>query len=531
MKFLNFNKEAPESGYWDQHLLSKIIKEANIQEKEGYEIVVIPAGKNLDKIEEINKYISTLEGVLLILTSNEDDFFDTSKLIHNNMKVWLMTPQAGKEHPQVDRFVEEGYTPHTELITEHPKRTLKWFFSGQNTHSRRRDMIGILRTRSDGELIESKGFTLGLSQEEYIKKMASAKIIPSAGGSMTPDTFRTFEALELGCIPLVDKYSATNKKDGYWQMIYGEDIQFPLIEDWESQVGHIDYFYDTFPTNSNLIFAWWQRRKRQIMCNLVDDYNFISKQQLNRDGITVVIPTSPNMFNPDTGITEETISTVRKHLPDAEIFLTFDGVREEQKDLNEAYQEYISRMLWKCNKTYKNVVPFVFSEHSHQVKMFKGVIGQIRTDKILYVEHDTPITPDCEIPFKEMGKVIDSGEADLIRLHFEAFIPEPHRYMMIDQEPRILEGIPLIRTYQWSQRPHLASKKFYERILADHFSPDAITFIEDKMHGVCINAWDSQQLQGWNMFKLWIYHPMNGNIKRSYHLNARGSEIKYNMKF
>jgi hypothetical protein len=530
MKFLSFNKDAPESGYWDQYLLSKIIKEANIKEKEGYEIVVIPAGKNLDKVDEINQYIAGLEGVLLILTSNEDDFFDTSLLKHNNMKLWLMTPQAGKEHPQVDRFLEEGFTPHTDLVTEYPNRPLKWFFSGQITHSRRRQMVECLRVRTDGELIESQGFTLGLSQKDYIEKMASAKIIPSAGGSMTPDTFRTFEAIELGCIPLVDKYSATNKKEGYWQMIYGDDIAFPMVDDWESQIGMIDYFYDTFPTNSNKIFAWWQRRKRQIKCNLIDDYNAIAKQSLDTNGITVVIPTSPNMFNPDTSITEETISTIRTHLPDAEIILTFDGVRDEQKNLDEAYQEYISRMLWKCNKTYKNVVPFIFSEHSHQVKMLREVMRYIRTDKILYVEHDTPITPDCEIPFKEMGKVIDSGEADLIRLHFEAFIPDAHKHLMLDKEPRILEGIPLVRTVQWSQRPHLASKSFYERILRDHFSLDAITFIEDKMHGVVTNAWNSQQLQGWNMYKLWIYHP-EGNIKRSYHLNARGTESKYNMTF
>jgi hypothetical protein len=94
-----------------------------------------------------------------------------------------------------------------------------------------------------------------------------------------------------------------------------------------------------------------------------------------------------------------------------------------------------------------------------------------------------------------------------------------------------LAAIPLLKTIQWSQRPHLARADFYRRILNDHFTSEAKTFIEDKMHGVVYQAWKVEQNQGWNKYRLWIYHPTDGNIKRSLHTDGRGGEDKYSMTF
>ena len=65
------------------------------------------------------------------------------------------------------------------------------------------------------------------------------------------------------------------------------------------------------------------------------------------DNLTAIIPTSPIKSHPDTSIIEETIKSIRHHLPDSEIIVTFDGVREEQEDLLEEYTEFKKQMLWK----------------------------------------------------------------------------------------------------------------------------------------------------------------------------------------
>jgi hypothetical protein len=83
-----------------------------------------------------------------------------------------------------------------------------------------------------------------------------------------------------------------------------------------------------------------------------------------------------------------------------------------------------------------------------------------------------------------------------------------------------------LKTFQWSQRPHLISTPYFEKILEANFSKDAICFIEDKMHGVIQSDVSKHGLAGWNQHRIYIYHP-EGNIKRSYHLDGRAGEAKW----
>lgn len=537
--FLNCNPDAPEKGYWDMHLLEEIFNNSKpafemVCEGAYPRIVVIPGRQNVNYIKQINQQINELspDGVLLIITGDEDGTFPTDELEHPNMKVWLMLPHPGKRYPKVDRFIGSGTTPHMKTLqAEYPKKDVKWFFAGQVTHKRRRDCVAELEKMSDGVLLKSPGFTQGMKPEEYVSWLSSSRVVPCPSGAIVPDSFRLYEALEAGCVPIADAISSVNETEGYWQLIFGEQIPFPIIKNWSDLPGLVEYYNDIFTRKSNEIFAWWQLYKRNLMIDLIKDFHMISGYTKCNNGITAVVPTSPVLSNPDTSIIEETINSIRTHLPYAEIFITFDGIRPEQEELRDKYEEFKSRILWKCNREWKNVVPLVFEEHMHQVAMLRETLRHIHTDKILYVEHDTPLTPDVEINWESVISLIDSNKADLVRFHFEAFIPKEHEYLMLDKEAQEHFSQKFVRTVQWSQRPHLASKKFYERILADHFSPEARTFIEDKMHGVVVSAWDREQVQGWNKFRLWIYHPDGGNIKRSYHLDGRGSEQKYDMKF
>jgi hypothetical protein len=540
VRFINFDKESPERGYWDQNFLEKIfsrpefeILHQDLDAKKETSILIIPGSQNIRNIDEINRYIKDFGSILLIITGNEESLFQVEKLEHPNMKLWLMVPHPGKNYPNVNRFFGFNHTPHTNLLpNEAPDKKLRWFFAGQITHSRREKCVEQLRKLQDGKLIETKGFAKGIPVEKYIKIMSESKVIPCPGAPVTPDTFRFYEALEAACIPIVDEFSASSEEPGYWQLIFGENIPFPIIKDFKELPDLITYFNDTFTVNSNKIFAWWQMYKRNFINNLIDDYNSIAPDKFHPEkDITAIIPTSPTLSNPDTSIIEETIKSIRVHHPNCEIIITFDGVRPEQENRRENYNEYIRQVLWKINRQYKNIVPIVFEKHTHQVGMLREALKIVRTGKILYCEHDTPITPDLPIEWEAIYSMLDSKEADLIRLHFEAFIPEPHHYLMINLTPRELFGAKFVKTVQWSQRPHVASVEFYNRILADHFTPEALTFVEDKMHGVVIDAYKREQLQGWNKYKLWIYHPDGGNIKRSYHLDGRGAEEKFTMIF
>jgi hypothetical protein len=232
---------------------------------------------------------------------------------------------------------------------------------------------------------------------------------------------------------------------------------------------------------------------------------------MNKNDVTIIIPTSVLPTHPDTSIIDETISSIRSHFPNNEIILQMDGLREERLGRKDAYDEYKNRILWKCMHEWKNVLPIIFDKYSHQTTMMKKTIDIINTAAMLYVEGDAPITPDCEIDWQKCLDMLEYNKANTIRFHFEAVIPDEHNYLMLGLEDGFM------KTIQWSQRPHLSTVKYYRDVVLP-FSEEN-TFIEDRFHG-------KVQDDGWDTHKLWIYHP-EGSIKRSYHLDGRQGTQKF----
>ena len=232
---------------------------------------------------------------------------------------------------------------------------------------------------------------------------------------------------------------------------------------------------------------------------------------MNKNDITIIVATSVLPSHPDTIIIDETISTIRSHFPDNEIILQMDGLRQERLPRKTDYDEYKNRVLWKCMHEWKNVLPIIFDEHSHQTTMMKRTIDLVNTSVLLYIEGDAPVTPDCEIDWEKCLDMFEYDKANTIRFHFETAIPHEHNHLMFGLEDGFM------RTTQWSQRPHLSTVKYYRDIVLP-FSEEK-TFIEDRFHG-------KVQDDGWDAHKLWIYHP-EGNIKRSYHLDGRQGTQKF----
>lgn len=234
--------------------------------------------------------------------------------------------------------------------------------------------------------------------------------------------------------------------------------------------------------------------------------------------VTVILVSSVLPSHPSTGIIDETIASIRHHLPDSEIILQLDGLREEQQDRKEDYDEYKRIVLWKCLHEWTNVLPVVFEEHSHQTNMMKETIGLVKTPLMLYVEADCPLVTDYEIDWDECIEMITSGRANTIRYHFEAHVPEVHNHLMLKREGNFLQ------TIQWSQRPHLTKTDYYREVVLPTVKEKF--FIEDTFHGVVQDDYNTKKYKGWGIHKLWIYHP-DGVIKRSYHLDGRDGGRKF----
>lgn len=237
-----------------------------------------------------------------------------------------------------------------------------------------------------------------------------------------------------------------------------------------------------------------------------------------KNEITVVIPTSVLPSHPNTKIIDETIAGVRAHL-DCDIILQIDGLRDEQIDRKNDYDEYKTKVLWKCLHEYKNVTPFIFDELHHQSDMMRETIDMIRTPLLLYVEGDCPLTPDKNIDWQKCIDFIMEGHANTIRFHHENEIPKEHEGLMIGQ---LDNGFR--KTYQWSQRPHLSVVNYYKEVVLPKIPSKS--FIEDTFHGVVMNDWYKDGKLGWYKHRLWIYHPNKG-IQRSYTTDGRQGGLKF----
>ena len=58
-----------------------------------------------------------------------------------------------------------------------------------------------------------------------------------------------------------------------------------------------------------------------------------------QDKITVILVTSVLPSHPDLKVVEETIGTIRHHLPKSEIILQIDGLRKEQERIDKLFEE------------------------------------------------------------------------------------------------------------------------------------------------------------------------------------------------
>lgn len=484
--------------FWDNEIIKDTIKRLpysiehwSMPELGHGAVVVLPAQQHMDLIRQVNERLACLDWVLLILTGDEELIFPVTQLQHPNMVVWA------QYHNDVDRRIPLGYTPHCRpsLPVLPPEKDLNWFFAGQINNEDRRDLAKELRIlRDDGLLIETEGFTQGIEPEEYMKNMVRAKVIPSPVG-VHEETFRMYEAFESGSVPWI--HSDWNLEE--------------MLQDWKKLVC--------------LASTQWQGKKRDLAIDMTDTIKSLSGIEPTQSDITVLIPTSSIPSHPSTDIIEETVKSVRDRLPASEILIMIDGLPADYQDRKDDYEEYTRRLLWLTNQ-WDNVTPILFEEHSHQVRMTMKALELVRTPTILFVEHDTPLIG--EIDWDGCVGAIQQGDVDVMRLSHESnHLFDLYEHLMLGQENLLVHEakfahLPIMRTIQWSQRPHLAKTDYYRYALGK-FTKPSDGMIEDRMHGIVQSGHDDPE--EWGTHRIAIYAP-EGDIKRSTHLNGRGDDEK-----
>lgn len=258
--WLSLRQETPARFYWDQHLLEIAFKGYNhsreiTNQKEA--IVIIPGAYQGYLIKEINQELSKLEKCVVIITSDEENNFPIDELIHKNMVVYSTYPTTYMKNI---KWLPIGFPPQSKMIDNNYIKDIDWFFAGQVNHKSREAMIENVKDIPNGELHISSGFAQGLSHDEYYRLMERSKIVLCPNGNISPDSFRLYEALEAGCIPIVES-------PYFWVGMF-KTVPFPIVNEyltWKESIEMILVDYDKFKVS---VDNWWKTTKENILLEL-----------------------------------------------------------------------------------------------------------------------------------------------------------------------------------------------------------------------------------------------------------------------
>lgn len=529
----------PGRGYWDQELLTDVLDgrvwrtvtpvewvHADQVPPGGGAVVVVPGASSSP--ERVHQLTAHLDWMLLVVTSDEERRFDHRGLVGPRRRVWLQYPRPGVDN--ADGYWPVGYAPGTRDAAAGAAgvaRERRWCFMGQVTHPSRVEAASVLRGVRGGMLEPTTGFGEGLPHDEYVQHLAGARCAPAPAGPCSPDSFRVWEALEAGAVPVTEG-------GAFWRQLLGGDPPWPVVDGgWDPLSGHIDRVCAN-PYGGAQPQAWWLRYRRDLAYLLRDTVHELAglapTADRLADKITVVIPTSPIPSNPGMHVLAATVESVRDQLgPDVEVLVTCDGVRPQQHGRRAAYAQAVQELVTRCahHAGWEQTLPVVHRQHQHQARMLRDALRLVRTPLVLYVEHDTPM--EGPIDWAGAAQACLTGTADVVRFHHESGVLDEHLPLMVGT-PQLVGCTQLWATHQWSQRPHLARADYYRRVLTDHFGPDERWMIEDRMHSVLQVAWNDRGRAGWLQHRVWLYYDhggYGGGIRRSHHLDGRGDDPKW----
>lgn len=283
--------EIIDRGYWDQGILEDTFAKDEFEHHTSMHavpngegaIVVINGRTHVDDIALINKDLANLAWVLLIITGDEEGLFPWQEIRHPMLRTWVQLPRMNK-HNDVSFKLPNGYRAGTPALLKdigYWQKDIDFSFIGQVNHPRREQCVEAAETidnqyESYIETTDAFGKE-ALAQREYLGILARSKIVLCPSGIETPDTFRLYEALEAGCVPVVDAFATNNQDWGFWFYLFGEQPPFPIIPYWDELPNLMPTLLKEYPENANRCFAWWQQYKRKIYNKLMSDLKEINR--------------------------------------------------------------------------------------------------------------------------------------------------------------------------------------------------------------------------------------------------------------
>lgn len=158
-------------------------------------------------------------------------------------------------------------------------RPLVWSFAGEIEKSDRPRMLRAFRRIKDHHVHPTSYWNSPdyLSTAAYRDLMLKTVFVPSPRGNYSLDCFRTYEALEAGCVPIVLRQTAAQPFD-YYAAVFGamgfpERVPFPQVDDWKDAGRLTARLRDDVAALERLrldCYAWWTRYKEHTKAQFTE---------------------------------------------------------------------------------------------------------------------------------------------------------------------------------------------------------------------------------------------------------------------
>lgn len=258
-----------QRGYWDHGLFMNVFDKypdlfPQHNSKEliypDRAIVIVP-GK--PEVTPLRAYLDKLKSGLVILTSEEDAYFNWQGAIPPHLEIWTQYYAPSKEEIKTRLLLGaptriKDYKINLDL----PKKYL-WSFVGQVQNPSRQVCVEVLKGLPDGFLLIADAFggVGGLNYQDYLDIMCESKFVICPAGSMCVDSFRFYEAIECGAVPITEKRAPRDSHTfNYWKET-GTLDKFIQVDNW----GQISKLTDVNFESMNILVAdWWADYKQEL---------------------------------------------------------------------------------------------------------------------------------------------------------------------------------------------------------------------------------------------------------------------------
>ena len=247
------------SDQWIYEILNKIKydfieSESNLKKED----ILIIIDSSIEKKGELYSKLNLLSSkIFLIHLGDETGEHDLSSIYKNCNHVWRTFCSSKYFNNSNVTCIPIGYK--SGVINTNNNRKYKWAFTGTPHKSSRHDLLYQFSNINPFFCHKTKKFDQNIiSVDKMSEVLSSTEFMPCPNGFFHPETYRVYEALECGCIPIVENAYK------YYDRLFPNN-PFIKIDKWKDAKATVQG-WDEHQINKTReeCQVWWSKEKNNI---------------------------------------------------------------------------------------------------------------------------------------------------------------------------------------------------------------------------------------------------------------------------